>query len=259
MRSRLELHEGDRAELEHRAGDGALRPADRLRAEIVLLAADGLGNAEIAARLGTSRPTAASWRTRYQHDGLAGLRDGVRTGRPRRIDEHAVLHTTLHRPPPNGAAQWTTRTLSADLGISPATVARVWRKFGVTPQLSGSFAFRATPVLEATTVRLLARAKGRRGRVAVLRLNAPAPAGFDGAIERRLQAGGLDPLELVRDCADRAPGVELHVVADPAGQVELLHRSAAATAWWARQPRLFLHSVRGAQAWDLLEFTWSCG
>jgi DNA-binding CsgD family transcriptional regulator len=65
------------------------------RARIVLLAADGASNTDIAARVGSSRQTVVTWRQRYVEGGLAGLADADRPGRPRVHDEVAVVVATL--------------------------------------------------------------------------------------------------------------------------------------------------------------------
>ena len=65
------------------------------RARIVLLAAEGLPNAEIARRTGTSRPTVVDWRARYDAGGIRALDDLPRSGRPPEIDEIDVVVATL--------------------------------------------------------------------------------------------------------------------------------------------------------------------
>ena len=91
----LELRDGDRARLE--AVTRALTaPAGLVqRARIVLLAADGVPNTEIAERTSSSRPTVVKWRTRYVEAGIDGLGDLPRPGRAREIDEIEVLAETL--------------------------------------------------------------------------------------------------------------------------------------------------------------------
>jgi transposase len=72
------------------------------RARIVLLAADGMPNAQIARTVGVSRPTVIGWRDRYQQGGIKGLEDEPRSGRPPEISEADVVVATLvndGRPP----------------------------------------------------------------------------------------------------------------------------------------------------------------
>jgi len=103
------------------------------RARIVLLAAEGLSNAEIARRTGTSRPTVLDWRARYDAGGILALDDLPRSGRLPEIDEIDVVVATIAdegRPPAHlGVTHWSARLLAAELKISFATVARIWRKW----------------------------------------------------------------------------------------------------------------------------------
>jgi transposase-like protein len=62
-----------------------------LRARIVLMAADGVGTMEIARRVGVSKPTVISWERRYREEGVGGLDDRAKSGRPREIDEAEAL------------------------------------------------------------------------------------------------------------------------------------------------------------------------
>ena len=82
----------------------------------MLLAADGLPNAEIARRTGTSRPTVVDWRARYDAGGIAALQDLPRSGRPARIDDIDVAVATLAddgRPPAHlGVTHWSARLLA---------------------------------------------------------------------------------------------------------------------------------------------------
>jgi DNA-binding CsgD family transcriptional regulator len=106
------------------------------RARILLLAADGLPDSEIAVSLGTTRATAAQWRHRFAAEGLAGV-TAIRPGRGRkpRIAEgelREMITAALQTAPPAGRA-WTCRSLARLLGVSPATVSRVWRAPGAAP------------------------------------------------------------------------------------------------------------------------------
>jgi transposase len=100
-----------------------------LRAEIVLLAADGKGNQEIAAQLRTSSKTVSLWRRRFLEDRLAGIEKEAPRGRHRaKVDEAMaglILRKTKERP--SNAIRWTVRSLAKELGISPSLVQRVWK------------------------------------------------------------------------------------------------------------------------------------
>jgi transposase len=133
----LTLQAGDRARLVALVRSASARPSLVQRARIVLLAAEGLANAEIARQTGSTRPTVINWRNRYAAAGIGALGDLPRPGRPPVVDELEVVATTLAdggRPPAHlGASHWSSRLLGQHLGISFATVARVWRKWGIQP------------------------------------------------------------------------------------------------------------------------------
>jgi DNA-directed RNA polymerase specialized sigma24 family protein len=79
----IELTPEERVELERRARRQTATRREVFRAKVVVLAADGLRNDEIAERLGTVRTTVSRWRKRFFEDRTAGLRDRPRSGRPR--------------------------------------------------------------------------------------------------------------------------------------------------------------------------------
>src|SRR5690242_10766413 len=147
------LREGDRSRLEALTRSSSIRAALASRARIVLLAAQGLPNAEIARRTGTSRPTVVDWRARYVDGGITALHDQPRSGRPPQIDEIDVVVATLAEdggPPARlGVTHWSARLLAAELGISFATVARIWRKWNLQPWRSETFTFSTDPELDA--------------------------------------------------------------------------------------------------------------
>jgi hypothetical protein len=107
----------DLAEL-HRWARSAQLPAVLVqRARILLLAADGAANTEIAQRVGVSRPTVIACRRRYVRRGLEGLPDRPRPGRPtvRRFRRAEILSATLNPPPARlGITHWSTRLLPAN-------------------------------------------------------------------------------------------------------------------------------------------------
>jgi DNA invertase Pin-like site-specific DNA recombinase len=120
------------------------------RARIVLLAADGASNTDIAGRVGVTRQTVVTWRKRYVDGGFAALYDADRSGRPPVHDDVAVVVATLEPPPQSlGVTHWSSRLLGDHLGISFATVARIWRKWKLQPWRIETFKFSTDPELEA--------------------------------------------------------------------------------------------------------------
>ena len=146
----LMLRDGDRAELERRVRSGTGVASTAQRARIVLLAADGVANCVIAERVGGSRPMVNLWRGRYAEHGLDGLVDQQRPGRPRVVDRAKVIAATLTPPPKSlGVTHWSSRLLGARLGVDHATIAGVWRDYGVRPWRVETFKFSTDPELVA--------------------------------------------------------------------------------------------------------------
>lgn len=138
----IELDSSERAMLEQvkRGRRVTVRLAER--AEIILHAADGLENQQIAGRMGISRQKAGRWRARYASLGLAGIeKDAPRPGRRRRIDEKqraAVVRKTL-RQTPKGQTHWSRSTMAAATGLSESTIGRIWREHGLKPHQVETF------------------------------------------------------------------------------------------------------------------------
>lgn len=78
----VDLTEAERRKLQHRADQYTLPYRDVIRAKIVLMAADGLDNDEIAARIGTHRLVVSKWRKRFFEERIEGLEERPRQGRP---------------------------------------------------------------------------------------------------------------------------------------------------------------------------------
>ena len=115
----------------------------QMRARIVLLAAEGVSDKDIAQKLDTDRRVAARWRARFLGSGVEGLlQDATRPGRPRTARVAAnveeVVRITLEETP-TGATHWSTRTLAEHLGTNATAVARIWRDHGLTPHRIESF------------------------------------------------------------------------------------------------------------------------
>lgn len=112
------------------------------RASVILLAAQGWQNKAIADAVKLDRRQVALWRRRFIEGGLqALLQDAARSGRTPSVTlavESLILSRTLDEQPA-AAAQWSTRTLAAHLGLSPTTIRRVWQRNGITPHLRATF------------------------------------------------------------------------------------------------------------------------
>jgi transposase len=131
----IELSDSDRMILE-RWARGRSTPARLvLRSKIALLAASGLLNKEIARELGCASKTVCLWRSRFAHQGIPGIEKDARRGRTRDKTFESlvrqIIHKTVYEPPPSGI-RWSTRSLAAALGTSPAMVQRVWKTHGLT-------------------------------------------------------------------------------------------------------------------------------
>src|SRR5881296_1785356 len=145
---RIELDEAERCELEARTRRRKISRADAMRAEIVLLAADGATNLAIAEQLGVTRVTVATWRKRFAAKRLDGLADEPRPGAPRKIGDEKiaeVVMTTLETMPA-AATHWSTRSMAKASGLSISTVHRIWRAFSLQPHRSETFKLSADPL-----------------------------------------------------------------------------------------------------------------
>jgi len=145
---RVVLSVGEREQLEAWARRRTSAQALALRSRVVLAAAEGLKNTEIAERLSISRRMAATWRSRFVLERLDGLVDEPRPGRPRTItDAHveAVITRTLETTPKN-ATHWSTRSLAAQVGLSQTAVSRIWRAFGLQPHRLHSWKLSKDPL-----------------------------------------------------------------------------------------------------------------
>ena len=110
-----------------------------LRARIVLLAAQGLQNKDIALALEVGRIQVSRWRERYLACGLEGIeRDLPRGAPPRKVNVARLVEITTQSKP-EAATHWSTRTMAEQLGVSAASVSRHWRANGLKPHLVRGF------------------------------------------------------------------------------------------------------------------------
>src|SRR5918994_5711318 len=115
--SPVELTADERAQLESWTRRRSSAQALALRSRIVLLAAAGLRNTEIAGELGVHRNMVAKWRSRFLAHRLDGLTDEPRPGRPRTVSDEqveAVVIKTLESTPKD-ATHWSTRSMAREV------------------------------------------------------------------------------------------------------------------------------------------------
>jgi transposase len=145
---RIELSEAERAELTARLRRRKVARADAMRAEIVLLAAEGLSNLAIAERLGVTRVTVATWRKRFAEKRLDGLLDEPRPGAPRTVTDAkvAVVVTATLETLPAGRTHWSSRGMAKAAGLAPSTVQRIWKAFALQPHRVETFKLSTDPL-----------------------------------------------------------------------------------------------------------------
>jgi transposase len=136
------LSDTERSELEKLARGRSIPARLVQRARVVLKAASGMQNKEIARELKISRPTVQLWRGRFLALRLSGLeKDAPRPGRIPKISEqkvNAIVEATLHTTPAN-ATHWSTRSMAEAQGVSKATVQRIWKLHNLKPHLTRTF------------------------------------------------------------------------------------------------------------------------
>lgn len=147
----VELTEQDRVELT-RWARGRSTPARQVqRAKIVLAAASGKRNDEIAAELQCTRRTVGMWRNRFLELGIAGLvKDAPRSGRKPSVSRDMtseILRLTTQEKPP-GQTHWSTRTMEQATGVSRSTISRIWRLHNLKPHKIKTFKVSNDPRFE---------------------------------------------------------------------------------------------------------------
>jgi transposase len=138
----LLLLDGQREVLESLARSQVAPVREVQRAKVLLLAADGVANTQIAQLTGVSRPTILAWREQFAVEGLAKFGQ-VAAGRGRKATITAeqvaeIVELTLHTKP-EGHTHWSCRTMAARTGVSPATVQRIWSARGLAPHRVDTF------------------------------------------------------------------------------------------------------------------------
>jgi transposase len=146
--STIVLTAAQRRELESLMRRRKTGQALALRARIVLAAADGGHNGQIAERLRIFRGTVGKWRERFAQDRLDGPYDEPRPGAPRQIGDEEIaemVRRTLETRP-RGATHWSLRSMAEAVGHAPSTIHRIWKAFGLQPHRSETFKLSSDPL-----------------------------------------------------------------------------------------------------------------
>ena len=141
------LSQEEREQLSGIANSRSLPHGLARRAQIVLLAADNVPNHAIADKVGVSPQTVCKWRKRYLKQGMTGLHDEMRPGRPRTVSDEEVamlVHKTIETKPADGT-HWTIRAVARETELSRPTVHRIWRAFGLQPHRQTHFKLSTDP------------------------------------------------------------------------------------------------------------------
>ena len=148
----LWLSAADRARLAAIVADRNSPQKHVWRAQIVLLSADRVGTVEIMRRTGKAKAGVWRWQARYLEAGVDGLlRDRTRPSRIPRLATDLVERVVARTqgPPPSEATHWTVRAMAKDIGISPASVQRIWVGHGLQPHRVRTFKLSTDPAFAA--------------------------------------------------------------------------------------------------------------
>jgi len=145
----IALTEEQQAELQVLIRSHSASQADARRARIVLLAAAGWPNDEIAVELHTAPNTIGKWRRRFAGEGMAGLLDRQRSGRPLALSAglfNQVLTEVMR--PPQRRGRWSCRTMAQHVGVSKSRVQQLWSHNDIKPHQTRTFKVSGDPEFE---------------------------------------------------------------------------------------------------------------
>ena len=258
-----------------------------LRSRIVLGAAEGQANREIARRLHVTGQTVGKWRSRFLKRRLDGLLDEPRPGAPRRIEDRqveAVIAKTLHERP-EGATHWSSRLMADASGLSQTAVVRIWHAFGLQPHRTETFKLSTDPLFIEKVrdivglylnppTQALVLCVDEKSQIQALDRTQPALPMMPGLPERRTHdylRYGTTTLFAALDIATGEVISELHrrhrsteflkflrtieatVPADLAVHLVMdnsgTHKTATVRRWLVRHPRFHVHFTPTSASW----------
>ena len=265
------------------------------RAKVLLMAADGVANSQIAATVGVTPVTVRAWRTRFAQEGLAKF-SVVREGRgrkpgitPAQVEE--IVHLTQHEKP-SGETHWSCRSMAKQVGVSPATVQRIWSGRGLKPHLVKTFKLSNDPLFEEKLIDVVGLYLNPPEKAVVLcmdektsiqaldhtQASLPMTKGRAGTTTSDYKRHGTTTLfaalnaldgTVIGSCMDKhrheeflkflrtvdkevPKGLAVHMILDNYAT----HKHKNVVAWLAKHPRFQLHFTPTSSSWLNLVERW---
>lgn len=266
-----------------------------LRARVLLMAGDGVANSRIAERVGVNVGTVRMWRARFRVDGVAKL-GKVASGRGRKstitqaqVDEIVDL---TRNSVPDGETHWSCRTMADRVGVSPATVQRIWSARGLKPHQIDTFKLSNDRRFEEKLIdvvglylnppdKAIVLCMDEKSSVQALDRTQPSLPMVPGRAKTMTHDykrhgtttlfAALDVLtgKVIGSCMPRhrhqefikflakvdretPKGLDIHMILDNYGT----HKHAEVTAWLDEHPRFHLHFTPTSSSWLNLVERW---
>ena len=241
----LEVTPEEKRELERRVGVSTTAARDCLRAHIVLLRSEGVGQQEVASRLGVSAPSVSKWTQRFDRAGLDGLKD-----KPGRGAKPSIPLATVRRvveeagKAPPGRQRWSTRSLAREVGISAHSVARIWQSQGLQPHRLRTLRTQPGLPLGRGHIRTRTHDYIRHGTVTLF----AALSYLEGKLIYRTeqQHTHVEWLRFLKQIDRETPeDVDLHLIADN----YCTHKHEKVVSWLKKHPRFHMHFIPTSSSW----------
>jgi transposase len=263
-----------------------------LRAKVILMAAEGLQHKQIAAELKTDPGLVRRWRTRFLKDRIPGiLEDAPRSGRKpsAKIIKEILRLTTQEKP--DAATHWSTRTMAARVGVSHATVARIWNQHNLQPHRTTTFKISNDPKFEeklhdvvglylSPPEHAIVLSVDEKSQIQALNRTQKSLPMFPGRLKTMTHdykrngtttlfaamnvvdgtvLADFKPrhrhrewLDFLKTIDETYPTTELHIICDN----YTTHKHDRVTKWLAKRPRIHIHFTPTSSSWMNLIERW---